>query len=205
MTPLLLLPPSPAAREAAASQHYPQGALYVVATPIGNLADITLRALDVLQLADAWPAKTRATRSLLRAYGIERPASHCWRCTSTTRTKRRRSVVARLQRRALAYVSDAGTPGVSDPGARLGGARAPPARDVPLPGASSITAAMSAGRAPVGEAGAASSSMASCPPRPTSASPPSSGSRRAAAVRCCWRRRTASTPWPALAELGERR
>ncbi len=62
-----------AAHDAAGAQHYPQGALYVVATPIGNLADITLRALHVLQLVDALACEdTRHTQSLLRAYGIER-------------------------------------------------------------------------------------------------------------------------------------
>ena len=64
-----------AARDAAAAQHYPQGALYVVATPIGNLADITLRALHVLQLADTLACEdTRHTQSLLRAYSIDKPS-----------------------------------------------------------------------------------------------------------------------------------
>jgi 16S rRNA (cytidine1402-2'-O)-methyltransferase len=65
-----------AAREAASHQHYPQGALFVVATPIGNLADITLRALHVLALVDAVACEdTRHTQQLLRAYGIERPGA----------------------------------------------------------------------------------------------------------------------------------
>jgi 16S rRNA (cytidine1402-2'-O)-methyltransferase len=65
-----------AARDAAAAQHYPQGALYVVATPIGNLADITLRALHVLQLADAMACEdTRHTQALLRAYGIDKTSA----------------------------------------------------------------------------------------------------------------------------------
>ena len=65
-----------AAHEAAATQHYPQAALYVVATPIGNLADIGLRALHVLQLVDAVACEdTRHTQTLLRAYGIDRPGA----------------------------------------------------------------------------------------------------------------------------------
>src|ERR1700730_17050934 len=65
-----------AARDAAVSQHYPQATLYVVATPIGNLADITLRAMHVLQIVDAVACEdTRHTQSLLRAYGIDRPAA----------------------------------------------------------------------------------------------------------------------------------
>src|SRR5205085_8886315 len=63
-----------AARDAAGARHYPQGALYVVATPIGNLADISLRALHVLQLANCIACEdTRHTQALLRAYGIDQP------------------------------------------------------------------------------------------------------------------------------------
>ena len=110
-----------AARDAAAAQHYPQGALYVVATPIGNLADISLRALHVLQLVDAVACEdTRHTQALLRAYGIDKAGAGC-ACTSTTRREARagRSSQRLQQGQRVAYASDAGTPAVSDPGARL--------------------------------------------------------------------------------------
>jgi 16S rRNA (cytidine1402-2'-O)-methyltransferase len=135
-----------AAREAAASQHYPQGALYVVATPIGNLADISLRALHVLQLADVVACEdTRHTQQLLRAYGIDKAPSQLLALHQHNEHEAAQSVVARLQQgQRVAYASDAGTPAVSDPGARLvAAARDAGLRVVPLPGASSITAAIS--------------------------------------------------------------
>ncbi|MFT3778505.1 MAG: 16S rRNA (cytidine(1402)-2'-O)-methyltransferase [Ottowia sp.] len=134
-----------AARQAAGPQHYPAGALYVVATPIGNLADITLRALHVLALADAIACEdTRHTQPLLRAYGIDgKPllALH-----EHNEAEAAQAVIERLRRgERVACVSDAGTPAVSDPGARLVAACAAAGlRVVPLPGASSVTAAISA-------------------------------------------------------------
>lgn len=131
-----------AARDAAGAQHYPQGTLYVVATPIGNLADITLRALHVLQLVDAIACEdTRHTQSLLRAYGIDRPGAQLLAVHQHNEAEAAQAVVARLaQGERIAYVSDAGTPGVSDPGARLAAAvRAAGRRVLPLPGASSVT------------------------------------------------------------------
>lgn len=133
-----------AAREAAGAQHYPAGALYVVATPIGNLADITLRALHALALMDAVACEdTRHTAPLLQAYGIERPlvALH-----QHNEAEAAEALVRRLQAgERIAYVSDAGTPAVSDPGARLvAAARAAGIRVLPLPGASSVTALLSA-------------------------------------------------------------
>ena len=136
-----------AARDAAAQQHYPQGALYVVATPIGNLANISLRALHVLQLADVVACEdTRHTQSLLRAYGIERTGVQLLAVHQHNESEAAQAVVQRLlQGQRIAYASDAGTPAVSDPGARLVAAvRAAGLRVVPLPGASSITAALSA-------------------------------------------------------------
>ncbi|MDH4425303.1 MAG: 16S rRNA (cytidine(1402)-2'-O)-methyltransferase [Acidovorax sp.] len=135
-----------AAREAAAAQHYPQGALYVVATPIGNLADITLRALHVLQLADTVACEdTRHTQALLRAYGIDKGSAQCLAVHQHNEAEAAQNVVLRLQQgQRVAYVSDAGTPGVSDPGARLVAAvQAAGLRAVPLPGASSVTTALS--------------------------------------------------------------
>ncbi len=135
-----------AAHEAAAAQHYPHGALYVVATPIGNLADITLRALHVLQLADTVACEdTRHTQSLLRAYGIDKTAAQLLAVHQHNEAEAAQNVVHRLQQgQRVAYVSDAGTPGVSDPGARLAAAvQAVGLRAIPLPGASSITTALS--------------------------------------------------------------
>ena len=135
------------AREAAGSQHYPHGTLYVVATPIGNLADITLRALHVLELADAIACEdTRHTQGMLRAYGIDRPAARLIALHQHNEAEAAQAVVARLaQGERIAYVSDAGTPGVSDPGARLAAAvRAAGQRVLPLPGASSVTTLLSA-------------------------------------------------------------
>jgi 16S rRNA (cytidine1402-2'-O)-methyltransferase len=136
-----------AASEAAGAQHYPQATLYVVATPIGNLADITLRALHVLQLADVIACEdTRHTQSLLRAYGIDRPAARLLALHQHNEAEAAQPVIARLaQGERIAYVSDAGTPGVSDPGARLAAAvREAGYRVLPLPGASSVTALISA-------------------------------------------------------------
>ncbi|MCL1962564.1 MAG: 16S rRNA (cytidine(1402)-2'-O)-methyltransferase [Desulfovibrionaceae bacterium] len=134
-----------AARQAAGPQHYPAGSLYVVATPIGNLADITLRALHVLALADALACEdTRHTIHLLRAYGID--AKPLLALHEHNEAAAAQDVLARLrQGQRVAYVSDAGTPAISDPGARLAAACAAAGlRVVPLPGASSVTAALSA-------------------------------------------------------------
>ncbi len=125
-------------------QHYPQSMLYVVATPIGNLADISLRALHVLQLVDCIACEdTRHTQGLLRQFGIEKPllAVH-----EHNELEAAVGVIERLQRgERVAYVSDAGTPAVSDPGARLvASVRGAGLGVMPLPGASSVTTALSA-------------------------------------------------------------
>ena len=119
----------------------------MVATPIGNLADITLRALHELQLADTVACEdTRHTQALLRAYGIDKSAAQLLAVHQHNEAEAAQAVVQRLQQgQRVAYVSDAGTPGVSDPGARLVAAvHAAGLRALPLPGASSITTALSA-------------------------------------------------------------
>ena len=135
-----------ASAEAASGQHYPQGALYVVATPIGNLADISLRALYVLGLMDAIACEdTRHTQTLLRAYGIDKSAAQLIAVHQHNEAQAASTVIDHLrQGQRVAYVSDAGTPGISDPGARLVAAvRAQGLRVLPLPGASSVIAVMS--------------------------------------------------------------
>lgn len=116
----------------------------MLATPIGNLADISLRALHVLQLADAIACEdTRHTQGMLGIYGISKPllAVH-----EHNEREAALGIIALLaQGQRIAYVSDAGTPAVSDPGARLAAsARETGYRVIPLPGASSITALLSA-------------------------------------------------------------
>jgi len=136
-----------AAQSAAGAQHYPQGSLYVVATPIGNLADITLRALHVLALADTVACEdTRHTQTMLRAYGIDKPAAQLLAVHQHNEMQAAQDVAARMQQgQRVAYVSDAGTPGISDPGARLvAQLREQGLRVIPLPGASSVSALLSA-------------------------------------------------------------
>ena len=133
-----------AAKAAAGMQHYPQGMLYVVATPIGNLADISLRALHVLQLVDCIACEdTRHTQGLLRQFGIDKTLAAVHEHNEQEASM---GVIDRLQRgERVAYVSDAGTPAVSDPGARLVAAvRSAGLGVMPLPGASSVTTALSA-------------------------------------------------------------
>ena len=133
-----------AAADAAGAQQYPKAALYVVATPIGNLADLSLRAVHVLAVVDAVACEdTRVSAVLLRHLGLQKPllAVH-----EHNEAEAAAGVIERLARgERIAYVSDAGTPAVSDPGARLVAAvRAAGHRVLPLPGASSVTTALSA-------------------------------------------------------------
>ena len=120
------------------------GTLHVVATPIGNLGDLSPRALEVLRAADAVCAEdTRHTRRLLAHFGIERPLL-------AVHEHNEDEIAARLVQRllageSLALVSDAGTPLVSDPGFRLvRAARAAGIRVSPVPGPCAFVAALSA-------------------------------------------------------------
>lgn len=136
-----------AAHDAAGSQNNPASTLYVVATPIGNLADISLRALHVLARVDAVACEdTRHTQQLLRAYGLDRPGAQLLAVHQHNEAQAAQTVIDRLaQGERVAYVSDAGTPAISDPGARLVAAvRQAGYRVLPLPGASSVTTALSA-------------------------------------------------------------
>lgn len=128
----------------AAHQVYPIATLYVVATPIGNVTDISLRALHLLSLADAVACEdTRNTAHLLTRFGLNKPliAAHQHNEREVAQT-----LIARLHAgERIALVSDAGTPAVSDPGARIVDAvRAAGLRVLPLPGASAAITAISA-------------------------------------------------------------
>ncbi len=136
-----------AANDAAGQQNHPASTLYVVATPIGNLADISLRALHVLQKVDVIACEdTRHTQQMLRAYGIDRPGAQLLAVHQHNEAEAAQAVIARLaQGERVAYVSDAGTPAISDPGARLAAAvRQAGYRVLPLPGASSVITVLSA-------------------------------------------------------------
>ena len=91
--------------------------LYIVATPIGNLGDVTLRAVDVLACCDAIACEdTRVTRKLLQHLGLSKPL---WRYDDHASEEDRSRLLVALREKAVALVSDAGTPLVSDPGYRL--------------------------------------------------------------------------------------
>ena len=127
-------------------QAHPGGCLYVLATPIGNLADISLRGLHLLQLADVLACEdTRHSQSLLRQYGVEKPSGSWLAVHQHNEASAAAEVIVRLQQGLrVVYLSDAGTPGISDPGARLVAVvQQAGLRVMPLPGASSITTLMS--------------------------------------------------------------
>jgi 16S rRNA (cytidine1402-2'-O)-methyltransferase len=124
------------------------GILYVVATPIGNLEDITLRALRVLREVDLIAAEdTRHTQILLTHHGIHSKLTSYHEHNERAKAQ---ELVARLEQGAnIALVSDAGTPAISDPGFRLvvAAIRAE-VRIIPIPGASALTAVLSASGLP---------------------------------------------------------
>lgn len=127
----------------AAAQHYPESTLYVVATPIGNVADISLRALHVLQLVDMIACEDkRNTATLLARYGIDKPLLAAHEHNEQAAAEK---ILTHLHQGArIAFVSDAGTPAISDPGVRIVTAvRAAGLRVIPLPGASAILTALS--------------------------------------------------------------
>lgn len=122
----------------------PSGILYVVATPIGNLQDITLRALDILKTVDAIAAEdTRHTSGLLNHFGISKKliAVH-----EHNEHQSAEKLLALLNSgESIALVTDAGTPGISDPGAVVVDVlRKAGVKVVPVPGASAVIAALSA-------------------------------------------------------------
>jgi 16S rRNA (cytidine1402-2'-O)-methyltransferase len=124
------------------------GVLYVVATPIGNLEDITLRALRVLKEVNRIAAEdTRHTQTLLNHYGITTPLTSYHEHNERSKV---RSLIERLARgENIALVSDAGTPAISDPGYRLVGAAIRENLSVvPIPGACAALAVLSASGLP---------------------------------------------------------
>jgi 16S rRNA (cytidine1402-2'-O)-methyltransferase len=115
--------------------------LYVVSTPIGNLDDITLRALHVLETAPLIAAEdTRHTLKLLNHFGYRRPLISLH---AHNEQRQLETIVSRLDQHDIALVSDAGTPALSDPGVRLvSAAVAKGIQVVPIPGPSAVLAAL---------------------------------------------------------------
>ena len=124
------------------------GTLYVVATPIGNLEDMTLRALRVLKEVDLVACEdTRRTRTLLTHFGIHVPVTSYFEHNKLTKGE----ALLRTLRdgKSVALVTDAGTPGISDPGFLLvKAAREAGVTVVPIPGPSAVVAALSAAGVP---------------------------------------------------------
>ena len=121
------------------------GTLSIVATPIGNLEDVTLRALRTLKECDVIYAEdTRVISKLLARYEIKKPLQ---RLDAATEIKKADNIIARLEAgENVAFVSDAGTPGISDPGARLVAQvreQLPGVKIEAIPGPSALTAALS--------------------------------------------------------------
>ncbi len=123
------------------------GTLYLVATPIGNLEDITLRALRILEEVDLIASEdTRTTRKLLDRHGISTHTTSYFEHNKLTKLDR---ILEALGKGNVALVSEAGTPGISDPGLELVQAAVEAGADlVPVPGPSAITAALAASGLP---------------------------------------------------------
>ena len=169
------------------------GTLYLVATPIGNLEDITLRALRVLRECDLVAAEdTRHTGRLLQRLGLSRPMVSCHHFNEA---RRGAVLLDRLREgQTVALVSDAGSPGVSDPGERVvAAARAAGLRVEPVPGPCALVAALTASGLPTEEF----HFVGFLPHKP--------GQRRAACLSCpasparwsCTNPRSASSAWSA--------
>ena len=127
------------------------GTLYLVATPIGNLEDITLRALRTLRECDVIAAEdTRRTGQLLKHFGISKPMVSYFQFNEA---KRSEEILERLQRgEKVALVTDAGSPGISDPGERVvRAARAAGLRVESVPGPCALVAALTASGLPTDE------------------------------------------------------
>ncbi len=126
-----------------------QGTLYIVATPIGNLEDITLRAIRVLKEVGMIAAEdTRRTRVLLDAHGIDTPLTSLH---DHNELKKSEYLISRLREGTdIAYVSDAGTPGISDPGYLfVNHAIAQSIKIIPVPGPVAAVAALNASGLPM--------------------------------------------------------
>jgi 16S rRNA (cytidine1402-2'-O)-methyltransferase len=136
-----------AAAAAAGHQQQRPGTLYVVATPIGNLADMSLRAIHVLMQVSVLACEdTRVTGQLLALLGLQRPSLSLLALHAHNEQAATQSVLRHLAAgQSVACVSDAGTPAISDPGAVVVAAAAAAGHPVvPVPGASSALAALSA-------------------------------------------------------------
>lgn len=121
------------------------GILSIVATPIGNLEDVTLRALRTLKECDVIYAEdTRVISKLLARHEIKKPLQ---RLDAATELKKANEIISRLEEGGhIVFVSDAGTPGISDPGARLVAhvrEQSPEVKIEAIPGASALTATLS--------------------------------------------------------------
>ena len=124
------------------------GVLYLVATPIGNMGDITLRAIDILREVDLVAAEdTRRTKTLFSRHGVRTALTSYHE--HNERAKAAQLLLKLEEGASVAVVSDAGTPGISDPAYRLvSQAAAKGIRVVPVPGASSVLAALTASGLP---------------------------------------------------------